>query len=117
MLDPFSAYKYDQKADQGDFPIFENISFVGPLTSIGPRGGPTNIFDPKNHFNVHQMAKLELQNHFRYILNVLRPCIQRGSRAQMTDKVLQRISNNGQTTFRIHFSQFKGISSNILLGI
>ena len=41
------------------------------------------MFDSKNHFDVHQMAKLELQNHFGYILNVIRPHIQRGSRAQM----------------------------------
>ena len=30
MLDPFLANKYNQKADKVDFPIFENISFLGP---------------------------------------------------------------------------------------
>ena len=28
MLDPFSAYKYNQKTDKVDFPIFENISNI-----------------------------------------------------------------------------------------
>ena len=62
--DLFSAYKYDQKADKVDFPIFDNISFIGPSTSRGPPRGPNNFVVPKNHFNVHKMVKLELPNHF-----------------------------------------------------
>jgi hypothetical protein len=38
-----------QKADKDDFPIFDNISFFGP----------NNLFDLKNLFNVHKLAKLE----------------------------------------------------------
>jgi hypothetical protein len=63
VLDPFSAYKYNQKEDKVVFPIFENISFFGPLYFEGPPGGAQK-FDPKNHFNVHKMANLELPNHF-----------------------------------------------------
>ena len=48
VLDPFTAYKYDQKADKVDFPIFDK----------------NKKFDPKNYFNVLKMAKLELLNHF-----------------------------------------------------
>jgi hypothetical protein len=46
VLDPFSAYKYNQKADKVDFLIFENISYFGPSTSRGPTGGPKKIISP-----------------------------------------------------------------------
>ena len=83
MLDPFSAYKYDPKADKVDFPIFENISFFGLSTSRGPQGGPNIFLEPKNHFNVHRMAKLELPNHFGFVLKIISTHIKRGSWVQM----------------------------------
>ena len=84
MLDPFSAYNYDQKADKDDFPIFENISFFGPSNSRGHPGGPKILFDLKNHFNVLKMAKLELPNQFGSILEIINTRIKRGRSAQMT---------------------------------
>ena len=45
VLDPFSAYKYDQKV-KVDFPIFKNIQFFGP----------TNLFNPKNHLHAQNGA-------------------------------------------------------------
>ena len=53
-----------KKTDKADFPIFENILFVGPSTSRGHPVGPKIVFDPKNHFNVLKITKLELPNHF-----------------------------------------------------
>jgi hypothetical protein len=55
-LNPFSAHKYDQKGVKVGIAISENISFYEPSTSMGPQGGPPNFFDPKNYFNVHEMA-------------------------------------------------------------
>ena len=82
VLDLFSAYKYDQKADKVDFAIFENISFFAPSTSRGPPGGPTIFLEPKNHFNVHKMGKLELPNHFGFVLKIISTHIKRGSWVQ-----------------------------------
>ena len=67
MLDPFSAYEYNQKADKVDFPIFQFLIFWS-FEFQGPQGGPNIFFDPQNHVNVHKMAKLELPNRFGSVL-------------------------------------------------
>jgi hypothetical protein len=59
---PLSAYKYHQNAEKVGIPIFKNFSLDDLSTSRGPPGGPNKFVDPKNHSNMHNMAKLELSN-------------------------------------------------------
>ena len=56
LYNGLSAYTFDQNGDKVGKSIFEDITFLDPKTLRCPQGGPKNISDPENHFNVHRMA-------------------------------------------------------------
>ena len=41
--------------------IFQDIKFSDSKFLRCPRGGPKKFFDPKNHFNVDRMVRLEFR--------------------------------------------------------
>ena len=60
VLDPFSAYKYDQKADKVDFPISENMLFFDPSTIMGRTKKRTNkLINVERSDNVTSLGNLE----------------------------------------------------------
>ena len=56
-MEDFFRPLLDQKADKVDFPIFENISFFGPLTSRGQQ----NFLTPKITLTCTKLPNLNYQ--------------------------------------------------------